>query len=148
MMQPNTYEKAIDTLLVINRAVVHVKTYPSNHPLIIKIIDTIYEFLMIILDKEDALTFAESGRELIISGERVRPEDPRDPYIAIFLMLMINWRIKSIIFKRGLGKSEIMPFLEIIAKKPGEVVMEGEFEKLVAERKMPHILFNQKIDSE
>ena len=138
-------EKAVETLFILKRAVVHLHTYPPKHPLVINTIDNIYDSLMVIFEKEDSVIFAESDRNLIISGNLMSQKYQGNPYIAIFLMLMINWRIKSITFMRGLEKSEILPFLEIMAKKPDEVKMKEELEQLIAERQMPHILFNQKI---
>ncbi len=145
MTQSTLQEKAVETLFILKRAVVHLHTYPPNHPLVTNTIDKIYESLMDIFEKEDSVIFAESERNLIISGKLMSHKYQGNPYIAIFLMLMINWRIKSVTFMRGLEKNEIMPFLEILAKKPDEEKMKEELEQLIAERKMPHILFNQKI---
>jgi hypothetical protein len=145
MTQSTLQEKAVETLFILKRAVVHLHTYPPKHPLVTNTIDNIYDSLMVIFEKEDSVIFAESDRNLIISGNLMSQKYQGNPYMAIFLMLMINWRIKSITFMRGLEKREILPFLEILAKKPDEVKMKGELEQLIAERKMPHILFNQKI---
>jgi len=145
MTQSTLQEKAVETLFILKRAVVHLHTYPPKHPLVTNTIDNIYDSLMVIFEKEDSVIFAESDRNLIISGNLISQKYQGNPYMAIFLMLMINWRIKSITFMRGLEKREILPFLEILAKKPDEVKMKGELEQLIAERKMPHILFNQKI---
>jgi len=146
MTQSTIQEKAVEALLIIKRAVVHLHMYPPNHPLIINTIDKIYESLMVIFEKEDSVIFAESERNLLISGQGLSQKYQGNPYIAVFLVLMINWRIKSIKFMRGLGKSEILPFLEILTKSPSnEVKMKSELEQLIAERKMPHILFNQGI---
>jgi hypothetical protein len=101
---------------------------------------------MVIFEKEDSVIFAESERNLLISGQGMSQKYQGNPYIAVFLVVMINWRIKSIKFRRGLGKNEILPFLEILTKSPSnEVKMKSELEQLIAERKMPHILFNQGI---
>jgi len=145
MTQSTLQEKAVETLFILKRAVVHLHTYPPKHPLVTNTIDNIYDSLMVIFEKEDSVIFAESDRNLIISGNLISQKYQGNPYMAIFLMLMINWRIKSITFMRGLEKREILPFLEILAKKPDEVKMKGELEQLIAERKMPHVLFNQKI---
>ena len=148
MTQSTIQEKAVETLFIMKRAVVHLHLYPPNHPLIINTIDKIYESLMVIFEKEDSVIFAESERNLVISGQLMSQKYRGNPYIAVFLVLMINWRIKSIKFMRGLEKSEILPFLRILAKTPDdEVQMKRELEQLIAEKKMPHILFNQKINA-
>ncbi|MGZ6248697.1 MAG: HEAT repeat domain-containing protein, partial [Syntrophales bacterium] len=64
---------------------------------------------------------------------------------AIFLVLMMNWGIKSITFTRGLDKAELIPFLELIGKKPDEEQIKNIWDEIVSEGRMPHILLNRKI---
>ena len=144
MVQLTVQEKAVEVLLTIKRAVVHLHMYPPNHPLIINTVDKIYEPLVDLFEKEDAVIIAESEKNLVISGQLLGQKYQGNPYIAVFLVLMFNWRIKSIKFMKGLQKSEILPFLEILTKSPSsEAKMKSELEQLIAERKMPHILINQ-----
>lgn len=144
MPYSSTQEKALETLFVIKRGVVNLHLYPPNNPVVINNIEKIYESLTAIFEKEDSVIFAESDRNLIINDELMSQKNLGNPHIAIFLVLMINWKMKSITFMKGLEKSELTPFLEILAKKPEEIKIKGGLEQVVSEKKMPHILFNRK----
>jgi HEAT repeat protein len=138
-------EKALDTLTIMNSAIVNLHLYPPTNAMIIKNIDRLYETFTVLLADEISIIFAESDRNLLLSGEPLSQKQLGKPQVAIFLMLMINWGIKSLTFKKGLKKSELIPFLQTMAKKPEEVKPKGGFEQVIAEGIIPHILINQKI---
>jgi HEAT repeat protein len=108
-------------------------------------IDRLQESLLNILEDVNSVTFAETEKNLLIGGEPLGPKHKGKAHVAIFLVLMMNWGIKSITFTRGLDKTELVPFLEIIGKKPDEQKIKKVWEQIVSEGKMPHILLNQKI---
>ena len=145
MTNPGSQEKAIDTLVIMNTAIINLRLYPATNAMIINSIDKLYETFQTIFEQEESVIFAETDRNLLISGEPLTQKHRGKPQVAIFLMLMINWGIKSLSFLRGMDASELMPFLEIMSKKPDEVKKEGGLEQIISEGKMPHILFNQKI---
>jgi HEAT repeat protein len=138
-------EKVVDTLITMNSAIVNLRLYPPTNAMIIKTVDKLYETFMALFEDENSIIFAESDRNLLLSGEPLSQKYLGKPQVAIFLMLMINWGIKSLTFEKGLEKSELIPFLQTMAKKPDEVKAKGGLEQVIAEGKMPHILINQKI---
>jgi HEAT repeat protein len=108
-------------------------------------IDRLYESFLNILEDVDSVIFAESEKNLLIGGEPLGPKHRGKAHVAIFLVLIMNWGIKSITFTRGLDKTELVPFLEIIGKKPDELQIKKVWDEIVSEGRMPHILLNQKI---
>jgi HEAT repeat protein len=138
-------EKAVDTLVIMNSAIVNLRLYPPTNAMIIKTIDKFYETLMALFEDETSIIFAESDRNLLLSGEPLSQKYLGKPQVAIFLMLMINWGMKSLTFEKGLEKSELILFLQIMAQKPDDVKSKGGLEQVIAEGNMPHILINQKI---
>lgn len=138
-------EKAVETLIIMNSAIVNLRLYPPTNAMIIKTVDRLYETFMALFEDEKSIIFAESDKNLLLSGEPLSQKHLGKPQVAVFLMLMINWGIKSLTFEKGLEKSELISFLETMAKKPDEVKQKGGLEQVIAEGKMPHILFNQKI---
>jgi HEAT repeat protein len=138
-------EKVIETLVAMNTAITNLRLYPPTNAMILKTIDRLYETFQIIFEKSDSLIFSESDRILLIAGEPLSQKHQGKPQVSSFLMLMFTWGIKSLTFMKGLDKSELMPFLELMGKKPDDVKKEGGLEQFVAEGKAPHILFNQKI---
>jgi HEAT repeat protein len=138
-------EKVVDTLITMNSAIVNLRLYPPTNAMIIKTVDKLYETFMALFEDENSIIFAESDRNLLLSGEPLSQKSLGKPQVAIFLMLMINWGIKSLTFEKGLEKSELTPFLQTMAQKPDDVKLKGGLEQIMAEGKMPHILINQKI---
>ena len=145
MTNPGSQEKAIDTMVIMNTAIINLRLYPATNAMIINTIDRLYETFQAIFEQEESVIFSETESNLLISGEPLSQKHRGKPQVAIFLMLMFNWGIKSLTFLRGMDASELIPFLEIMSKKPDEVKKEGGLEQIISEGKMPHILFNQKI---
>jgi HEAT repeat protein len=145
MAGPGLQEKAIEAVVIMNTAIINLRMYPPTNAMIVKTIDRLYDMLQTIFEEEDALLLAESERSLLISGEPLSQKNREKPQVAIFLMLMINWGIKSIGFNKNMDKSELSLFLEIMGKKPDDVIKEKSLEQLISEGKMPHIQINQKI---
>jgi len=145
MIGPEIQEKAIEVIITMNSAIINLRLYPPTNALIMKTIDRLQDALGLILNESDALLFAESEKNLLIAGEPLSQKNRQRPQVAVFLMLMINWGIKSIAFKKGLGKDELSLLLEAMGKKPEDVRKGQGLERLIREGKMPHIQINQKI---
>jgi hypothetical protein len=145
MAGPGLQEKAIEAVVIMNTAIINLRLYPPTNAMIVKTIDRLYEMLQTIFEEEDALLLAESERSLLISGEPLSLKNREKPQVAIFLLLMINWGIKSIGFHKNLDKRELSLFLEIMGKRRDDVIKEKGLEQIVSEREMPHIRMNQKV---
>jgi HEAT repeat protein len=145
MAGPGLQEKAIEAVVIMNAAIINLRLYPPTNAMIVKTIDRLYDMLRTIFEEEDALLLAESEGSLLISGEPLSQRNRIKPQVAIFLVLMINWGIKSIGFNKNLDKRELSLFMEIVGKKPDDVIKEKGLEQLISEGEMPHIQINQKI---
>ncbi len=130
---------------MMNTAIINLRLYPYTNAMVARSIDRLYESFLNILEDMDSVVFAESEKNLLIGGEPLSPKHKGKAHPAIFLVLMMNWGIKSITFTRGLDKAELIPFLEIIGKKPDEQEIKNLWDQIVSEGRMPHILLNQKI---
>ncbi len=145
MTVPGIQEKAIEAVVIMNTAIINLRMYPPTNAMIMKTIDRLHDTLRIIFNEEDTLLLAESERNLLIAGEPLSQKNRQKPQVAIFLMLMINWGIKSIGFKKNLNKSELSLFLETMGKKRDDVKKGKGLDQLVSEGRMPNIEINQKI---
>ena len=145
MAGPGLQEKAIEAVVIMNTAIINLRLYPPTNAIIVKTIDRLYDMLQTIFEEENALLLAESERSLLISGEPLSQKNREKPQVAIFLMLMINWGIKSIGFNKNLDKRELSLFLEIMGKRQDDVIKEKGLEQIVSEGEMPHIRINQKV---
>jgi HEAT repeat protein len=138
-------EKAIEALVVMNPAIINLRMYPPTNAMIVQTVGRLYDILQTILETEETLLFSESDRNLLISGEPLNQKNRERPQVAILLMLMMNWGIKSIGFHKNMDKSELSSFLEIMGRKPDDAMKAKGIEQLVAEREMRHIQINQKV---
>ena len=145
MTNPVNQEKVIEALITMNTAAINLRLYPPTNPMIIKSLDRLHETFLTLFEEGDSVIFAEAERNLLVSGEPLGQKNLGRPQVAIFLMLMINWGIKSLTFVKGLEKNELILFLEAMSKKPDELKTKGGLAQIISEGKMPHILFNQKI---
>ncbi|HUH65920.1 MAG TPA: hypothetical protein VLZ07_05760, partial [Syntrophales bacterium] len=138
-------DKAVDAVVIMNTAIINLRLYPPANPMVARSIDRLYQHLTGVLEEVDPIVLAETEKNLLISGEPLGPRHKGKAHVAIFLVLMMNWGIKSITFTRGLEKAELIPFLEIIGKKPDEQKIKKVWEQSVVDGTMTHILLNQKI---
>ena len=137
-------EKVIEAVVIMNAAIINLRLYPPTNAMIMKTIEKLYDALQKIFDGNETLLLAESEKSLLISGESLTEKNRQKPQVAIFLMLMANWGIKSIRFNKGLEKNELLFFLEMLGKKPDGVIEEKGLEQILSEGKMSHIQINQK----
>ncbi|HBH86297.1 MAG TPA: hypothetical protein DDY17_01665 [Syntrophaceae bacterium] len=144
MSSSGIQEKAVDTLIIMNSAIVSLHLYPPTNAMTAKTIDRLYETFQTILEDEKSIIFEESDRNLLVSGKQLSHKHLGKPQVAIFLMLMINYGIKNLTFEKGLGKIELIPFLEAMSTKPDEVKSKGGLEQVITGGKIPHILINRK----
>lgn len=138
-------EKAIEAIVVLNAAFTNIRLYPPTSAMIGKSIDNAESILNDIFNQEDSITFAESEKNLIISGRGLDGKDNKRPQVIAFVQMMLKLGVKSFTFKKGLEKSEMLGFLEVVTIKPEDLRKEGGIQKVMSEKGMRHIHLDQKI---
>lgn len=138
-------EKVIEAVVIMNTAIINLRLYPPTNDMIMKTVERLYGALQKILEENGTFSLAESERNLLISGEVLTQKNQQKPQVAMFLMLMIKWGMKSISFHKGLEQAELSHFLELMGKKPDDINQEKTLEQFISEGNMPHIRFNQKM---
>ncbi|MBM4271675.1 MAG: HEAT repeat domain-containing protein [Deltaproteobacteria bacterium] len=136
--------KAIDALVIMNTAIINLRLYPPTNAMIVNTVDRMYETFVNAFEEIDSVIYAEAEKNLLVCGEPLSQKYQERPQVAIFLMLMIKWGIKSLEFLKGLEKSELMPLLELLGKKPEDFKEKGLAE-VISSGLMPHIRINQKV---
>jgi len=86
--------------------------------------------------QEATLIFAESEKNILICGEPLSQKDQERPQATALLEMLLNFGIKSITFEKGLDKTELTAFLEIMGRKPENVKNEG-LSQVLAEKTCP-----------
>lgn len=145
MTDPSILEKAIDAMIVLNATITNLRLYPPTSAMIGNSIERAFTILQTIFEHEDSAIFAESEKNLIISGEALNEKDQKRPQVTAFVQLMVNFGIKSIAFEKGLDKDDLLTFLKILSQKPENVTKEGGMQKVMASNNVRHILLDQKL---
>jgi len=145
MTDSKIQKKAIDTMVIMNTAITNLRLYPPSSAMISNTVDRLYQVLSIILEEEESLIFAESEKNLLICGQLLNQKDQEKPQVISFLEVLLDFGIKSVTFEKRLDKAELIAFLEILSKKPEEVEKEGDLQKVMEDKGLPHILLDQKV---
>ncbi len=143
MTDSNILGKAVEAIVVLNAAFTNIRLYPPTSAMIVKSIDSVDSLLQGIFEQEDTVVFAESEQHLTISGRRLDENNNKRPQVLSFLQIMRKLGIKSISIKKGLEKTEILSFLEVIAKKPEDLRKEGGVQAAISGKNIKNIIFNQ-----
>lgn len=145
MSNSSIQEKAIEAIIIINAALTNLRLYPPTSAMIGKSVDSANSILQAVIEQEGSMVFAESERNLIISGQPLDEKDQKKPQVAAFIHLMLNHGIKSIAFEKGLDRSEILGFLGVMRRKPEDLRKEGGVQKVLSATGAKNILLDQKL---
>ncbi|OIN96818.1 MAG: hypothetical protein AUJ48_00910 [Deltaproteobacteria bacterium CG1_02_45_11] len=145
MTNPDIIPQASDALTIMNAAITNIRLYPPASALIENSINKVYATFLTILEQEDSIVFAESEKNLLIAGQSLSEKDQKKPQVIAFLELLLNFKIKSITFEKGLLQAELRTLLEIMSKKPEDLKKEGGLQQIITSEKLPHILLDQKV---
>ncbi len=145
MENSSILEKAVEAIVILNAALTNIRLYPPSSAMIVNSVDSAQSILQSILEKEDSIVFAESDKNLIISGQALDEKEQKKPQVAAFIQLMLNLGIKSIAFEKGLDKSDIIGLLEVASKKPDDLRKQGGIQKVMSAKQIKHIMLDQKL---
>lgn len=138
-------QKAVEALIIINKAINNFRLYPPTSAIVLGTIDRFYQELLLLLETVPEVIFSESERSILICGEKLSQKDQEKPQVAAFLEMMFNFGVKSITFDKGLGKSELSAFLDLLSRKPDQVKADGGLQKCLEDRRIVNIIVDKKI---
>jgi HEAT repeat protein len=138
-------QKALDALLILNTAIKNERLYPPTSSIIIHTIERLYQALVEITTQTESLILAESEKGILVCGEMLNSKDQEKLQVTAFLNILLNFGIKSITFEKGLEKEELLAFISILSKKPGDLAGENALAEIIAEKNVKHILLDKKV---
>ncbi len=145
MRDPGIQEKAIEAIVIMNAAITNLRIYPPASAMISNTVDRAYQVFLAILEDEESVIFAESEKNILVCGQLLDQKDQGRPQVVAFLELLLNFGIKSVTFDRGMDRTELLTFLEIMKEKSENVEKEGGIQKIIKSKKLPHIILDQKV---
>jgi hypothetical protein len=138
-------QKSMEVLALMTLAVTTWRLYPPKNPMVVNTIGSLHEALETLFQKEKSLIFTETEKSLLIYNEQISQHELKQPRIAALFELMINFEIKSVTINHGVTKVDLSGFVDILAQQPETIKLSGGINKVVAERKIAHILLDQKV---
>lgn len=145
MTDTDIQEQAINAMLIMSVAITNIRLYPPSSPIIAKAIDRVYETVNNIFQKQDSVAFAQSEQILLVSGQPLNEKDQKKPQVQAFLELLLNFGIQSIALEKGLDRTALRTFLDIVSKKPDDVRKDGGLKQIVAVNNLSHILVDETV---
>lgn len=144
-MDHEIQKKVIETIAMMNAAVKNLRLYPASSAIIMQSIDRLYHAFLEIFQQIDSLVLSESERTLLINGTPPIEKDQHKPHMATFLYMMLDLGLKSVSLGKGVEKSELITFLDILKNTAEEIAGKGGLQRLMEEKNLTHILLNKKV---
>lgn len=138
-------EKAAKTMVAINAAIRNMRLYPITSTATINSVDKALQNIDQVFETQESLAFAESEKNLLISGHPLSEKEQQKPQVVAFLELMLNFGIKNLSFKRGISRDEFITFFELLLLRPEELSQKGGLKAIIAEKQLSHIAIDQKV---
>jgi hypothetical protein len=138
-------QEALDALIVMNTAIKSVRLYPPTSATITNTIEKLHLIFLNILEQDAPIVFAESEKSILICGKPLEKRDQEKAPVTALLNILLAFGIKSISFDKGLEKTALSVFMELLSKKPEVVRKEGDLPKIMAEKNIQHVYLDQKV---
>ena len=138
-------KKAVEVVIIVNAAVANTRLYPPTSDIIGTSIGRLDNALKAIFNEVDSITFSESERVLLISGQVLNEKDQQRPQVVSFLEMLRNIGVKSITIEKDATKDELLTLMEIIGSSPEKIITAGGIKTFAADKNLTHISMDEKV---
>ncbi len=138
-------KKAVEVVIIVNAAVANTRLYPPTSDIIGTSIGRLDNALKAIFNEVDSITFSESERVLLISGQALNEKDQQRPQVVSFLEMLRNIGVKSITIEKEATKDELLALMEIIGSPPEKIIAAGGIKTFAADKNLTHVSMDEKI---
>ncbi|MBL7084979.1 MAG: diguanylate cyclase [Candidatus Omnitrophica bacterium] len=121
----------------------NVRLYPAQSAVRKNFVEQAYKCLTDILSKDSTLIISTAENRLLINGEEIGDKASREAGSGAFISLMIEQRIKTIVYKEDLSKKELAIFLEGLGLSFDELISEGGFSGILHKNEVSQIRVNE-----
>ena len=138
MENPGMMQKAAEVMISVSAAIRNLRLYPMTSDSTRNAVGKAHHALQDALEL-GTLEFAESNRSLMVCGQPLSSKDKQKPHVAAISELMVNFSVKTLIFKSGIEQNEVIGFLEAVSGKPDEVFNQGGLASVLKSKGISHI---------
>lgn len=129
-------QKIADAVVELNISRKNVQIYPLGHNQVERSMERAYQALLKALEANRQLTLGIAKDALMI-GEKAL--DPDNAVFKEFASVLKGHNVAAVSFASGTGKDELLRFLVLISKRPGEIADSGGFKTCLSEASLSHI---------
>jgi HEAT repeat protein len=138
-------EKTTEAITILVKAITNHRLYPPTSTMVGQTIDRLLASLSAVLAEVDPLILAESERRLLIGGEMLGTRDQERVQVRSLVEILVHFDIRSISFTPGLGREELIAFIEAMSMRPEMAKAEGGLQEVLDRQAVRHIFLNEKI---
>ncbi len=124
-------------------AIHNVRYYPAQSTIREGFVSRAHKNLADILNRDSILIVATTEKRLLLNGEEIGAKLSRAAGAAEFTAMMIDHRIKSITFKKGLKPEELIVFLGAMAQTYDEVMSQGGISAMLRKKSVVYVRVNE-----
>ena len=137
-------QDALKLIVQLQAAIRTVRLYPPSNPLVQSSISALRNSFDALLKDRDAFVLAESENCLIVDGTPLEEKAQKKDQVLALRGLLQQLGLQSVGFSRGLTDGELRSAVELFGMD-AKTFQERPFVEIAAQRKLPHLQFNQKI---
>jgi HEAT repeat protein len=145
MTDPYIQNKALETITLMNTAIINLRLYPTTSATISRTIDRLVQALSEILVEGTPLIIAESERMLLFGNEPAWPNNQEKAHVRAFIDILIKHGIKSITFMNGLENDELITLFTMLSQKPDKLRPKDGIQGILMSMAIRHIRIDEKI---
>jgi len=144
-MNEKIRSNTLNVLLSMGSAIRNLRLYPANSVIVNDAMEKLQAALLNYFEIQKSLTLSEADQKLLIGGEALSYQDHEKPQITSLLEILLKFNLKSVTFRQGVEKRELLALLDYFAKNPEGRENASGLSKIIAEKKLSHIGLDERV---
>jgi diguanylate cyclase (GGDEF)-like protein len=130
-------------ILSFHLTVQNVRLYPPHSGMSRSFVERVFNELQKIFKRDEKISFATLEGKILVNGEEIKNKDFRAASGGSFVNILVEHRIKNLIFKKGLTVEELTTFFETIGEKYEKLMKKGGISEVLKEAGSTHVSVNE-----
>jgi len=140
-----TLETLCEFIQSIGGTIVNIKRYPPGSAIINMELDRCTKATDDLFALSPTFTLSESERMLLVDGDSLPEKVQKRAYVQGFVKSMLARNVRSMTFKEGMTREEILSFLDVLGDKAEDRKTKERLGDLLKNSKVEHISVDEKV---
>ncbi len=115
------------------------RLYPALSAIRVTAVKEAWDILTAVLNEAERVDICEVEKSLVINRKRVLPKDLQEGSLDTFLIIMMDYNLKSVSFLRGVKEAELNNFVQYLSQDYQEVVKRGGWADMLKKEGIEYI---------